>query len=228
MRAGWHLGLVCLASTIIGCAGDGDQDAFAFRNPFRTERGFDPAKAPSASAKAASRVHFVGNDVLAKNTGDFRDKPVFLTVGLKEPMIFHRTSGDVTSVVISEGLVERCATDAELAAALCYELGKMSSDKPAPGSARGDKDMPYSPRLSADVVGNGNSADMTRMAEEGFNDRRAPRPAGRSKEPKANPKTLAQDYLVKAGYTAEDLAKITPLMKDSEDNADKRDILRGR
>ena len=228
MRACWHLSFVCLATTIVGCAGDGDRDSFAFRNPFRTERGFDPAKAPVASTKAATRVHAVGNDVLAKNVGDIRDKPVFLTVGLKEPMIFHRSSGDVTSVVISEGLVERCGTDAELAAALCYELGKMSSDKPALGSSRGDKDLPYAPRLAPDVIGNGNSPDMTRMAEEGYNDRRAPRPAGRSREPKPDPKTLAQNYLIKAGYTADDLDKIGALLKDSADNADKRDILRGR
>lgn len=227
MRAGWHLGLVCLASTIVGCAGDGNEDAFAFRNPFRTERGFDPAKAPEASTKAATRVHAVGNDVIAKNGGDFRDKPAFLTVGLKEPMIFHRSSRGVDSIIISEGLVERCSTDAELAAAICYELGKMSADKPEFGNSRGDKELPYSPRLTSDVVGNGNSADMTRQAEEGYNDRR-PRPAGRAREPKPNPKTLAQNYLIKAGYTSEDLDNIEPLMKDSEDNADKRDILRGR
>ncbi|MSR54908.1 MAG: hypothetical protein EXS09_16720 [Gemmataceae bacterium] len=228
MRAGWHLGLVCLASTIVGCAGDGGQDAFAFRNPFRTERGFDPAKAPTASTQAATRVHAVGNDVLAKNGGDFRDKPAFLTVGLKDPMIFHRSSRGVDSVIISEGLVDRCATDAELAAAICYELGKISSEKTESGNSRGDRDLPYSPRLTSDVVGNGSSADMTRQAEEGFNDRRTPRPASRSKEPKANPKTLAQNFLIKAGFTSEDLDKMEPLLKDSEDNADKRDILRGR
>lgn len=227
MRAVWHLGLVCLVSTIVGCAGDGDQDAFAFRNPFRSERGFDPTKAPEASTNAATRVHAVGNDVLAKNGGDFRDKPAFLTVGLKEPMIFHRSSRGVDSVIISEGLVERCATDAELAAAICFELGKISSEKPEFGGSRGDKELPYSPRLASDVIGNGSSADMTRQAEEGYNDRR-PRPAGRDREPRPNPKALAQNFLVKAGYTSDDLDRIEPLLKDSEDNADKRDILRGR
>ena len=76
---------------------------------------------------------------------------------------------------MSEGLVELCPTDAELAAVICHELGKMAAKGNRPG-ARGDGDLPLAPPPLSDVVGSGGSPDQTHLAEQGMYDRRGSRP----------------------------------------------------
>ena len=99
---------------------------------FNTDRGPDPNKLPPASTLAATRVNTVGSEVVAKNKDDLGVKPVFFTMGVHEVEISHSKSG---MVILSEGLVERCPTDTELAAAICHELGKMAAEQAARGRA---------------------------------------------------------------------------------------------
>ncbi len=227
MRTWWRGGLTGLTIGLTGCVGDGSADKpWAFRNPFQTEQSFDVAKAPTASVKAATRVHAIGSDVAAANAADLSAKPVFLTIGLPEPMLFHQGSGQV---VISEGLVERCRTDAELAAVLSHELGKLAANKPAKAAPRPERDLPPDVPLSADVVGAGyTQADMTRVAEEAMADRRGARPARSGRDSRPDPKALAQDFYVKAGHNADGYARMASLIREAEDNAEKREIMRGR
>jgi Peptidase family M48 len=217
----------CLAFVVVGlagCASNGSNDPFALRNPFDSERRFDPKSAPAANTQLATRAHTVGTTLIAEAKADLPERPVILTIGVKEPMIFHQRSG---LIVLSDGLVERCATDEDLAAVICFELGKMAAEHTEKNPSRGESDMPPAPRLTSDVVGGAYSADMTRLAEEAKYDRRVPR-AGRAREPRPDPKTLAENYYTRSGHNADDFARLEPLMKEAEENGEKREIMRGR
>jgi Peptidase family M48 len=226
MRTRWRGGLACLGFGLAGCVGDGTETRpWSLRNPFEMERRFDPASAPTASVKAATRVHAVGSAVAAANAAELPAKPVFLTVGLKEPMAFHQGSAEV---IVSEGLVDRCPTDAELAAVLCHELGKLTAKKgPKPGG-RADRDLPPAVPVSADVVGAAHTPDMTRAAEEALADRRAQRGGRPARESRPDPKALAQDFFVKAGHSADDFGRMDALLREAEENGEKREIMKGR
>jgi hypothetical protein len=226
MRTWWRGGLACLGFGLTGCVGDGTEaHPWSLRNPFETERRFDPAAAPAASAKAATRVHAVGSEIAAKNAAELPARPVFMTVGLKEPMAFHQGSFEI---IVSEGLVDRCPTDAELAAVLCHELGKLAAKKgPKPG-ARADRELPPVVPVSADVVGAAHTADMTRAAEEALADRRGSRGGRPGREPRPDPKALAQNFFVNAGHSADDFGRMDHLLREAEENAEKREIMRGR
>lgn len=184
----------------------------------------EPPKGPIASTKSATRVHAIGAKLVSSNPKEFARQPVFFTAGIQEPMLFSQKDGQI---VISEGLVNRCASDDELAALLCVELGKLSA-----GQRREQtriEDLPPAPRLTSDVVGSGSAPDMTRMAEEGYMNKR---PAATGRRPvdavRADTATLSRNYLKKAGYDPECAGKIEPWIKEAEENADKRDFMKGR
>lgn len=221
MRNPLH-GIALVACGLAGCASFDARDPLAAINPFSPERRFDPNAAPAANTQAATRADAVASAVIAQCRTELPDKPVVMTIGRKEPMIFHQRSG---SLVLSDGLVERCGTDDELAAVICYELGKMAAEQADRGPVRGDSDTPPAPRLSADVVGGGYSPDMTRLAEEAKYSRRAPRS---SREPRPDPRTLAQNFYTRSGHNADDFARVESLVKEAEDNGDRRELMRGR
>jgi hypothetical protein len=225
MRRPWR-GLFCLIVALAGCLGDeSGRDPFALRNPFRDERRFDPSSAPAASAKAATQVHTVGSAVVAANRTDLPSKPLFLTIGLPEPMVFHQGTGQI---VVSEGLVNRCGSEAELAAVICHELGKMAAEHPGKGPPRPERDLPPPSPAPVDVAGAAYPADMTRVAEEAMFDRRSPRTNRGAREPGPDPRTLAHNFYVKAGHPADGFDHVSGLIKEAEENADKRELMRGR
>src|SRR3954469_9842992 len=199
MRANWRAGLVCVALGLGGCAGDG-RDGFSLRNPFNTtEKPPEPPKGPPASTRAATRVIAVGSAVVARNKEEIGVTPVFFTLGVPEVEISHKKGG---MVVLSEGLVDRCTTDEQLAAVICHELGKLAAEQPV--DRPGDREPPPAPRLTPDVVGGGFGPDMTRQAEEARYDRRGPRAARGGRDPGRDPRTLAEAFYVRAGNKAED------------------------
>jgi len=220
MRTRWPAGLVCLALGLAGCARDG-RDGFAFRNPFETDRGPDPAKLPAASTRAATRVNAVGSEVAAKNKDALGVKPVFFTMGVPEVEISHKKSG---MVIVSEGLVERCPTDTELAAVICHELGKIAAEQPASREADRDSGRP----VVGDVIGGPYEPDMTRLAEEAKFDRRGPRGGRTGREARPEPRALAEGFFANAGFKADDFARVDALIREAEDNADRRASERGR
>jgi predicted Zn-dependent protease len=212
MRPRWPAALLVTALGLTGCAKDG-RDAFAFRNPFQADRDPDPGKLPPGSTLAATRVNAVGSAIAAKNEAALGMKPIFFTMGVPEVEISHNKSG---MVILSEGLVERCPTDAELAAVMCHELGKMAAEN---GSGRRDNAEPSGPRLARDVVGGTYEPDLTRLAEDAKFERRGSR-AGR--DPRPDPKAIGETLFVQAGYRADDYLRMETLVREAVDNADRR------
>ena len=154
-------------------------------------------------------------------------KPVFFTIGLKEPMIFHRDDG---TIVLSEGLVDRCRRDEDLSAAICSELGKLAADHVQKNPPRStERDLPPAPRITPDVVGGAYGPDMTRVAEAAMFEKHNQRnPGSDAKRPALEPKTVAENFFVKAGNKADDFGKVAELLKEAEDNGDRRDIMKDR
>jgi hypothetical protein len=215
--------LACLAFGLAGCVGDGSEgNPWKLKNPFTAEAQLDPKDAPVANTKAATRADAIASAVIAANRSELPDGLVLMTVGFKEPMLFHQAS----AVWVSEGLVERCVTDAELAAAISHELGKIAAARPKKAS-RNEEDLPPTVPGPPDVVGAGHTADMTAAAEMALASRRTARGKG-AREPKPDPRTIAQNLFTKAGYQAEDFKRVDSLVREAEDNAEKRDIIRGR
>jgi hypothetical protein len=218
-------GMICMAISMAGCLGDdAGREPFALRNPFKTERKVEPS-GPAASTQVATRVDTVGKAVVAANASELRTKPIFMTLGGDNPMIFHRRSGEI---VVSEGLVKRCSSDAELAAALCHEIGKLAAEREDRGTPRQEHDLPPSPRFPPDVVGGGQPADMTGLAEAATYDRRNPRAPRAPREARPDPNVLARNFLTKAGHEADELKRMEPLLKEAEENGEKRDVMKGR
>ena len=59
-------------------------------------------------------------------------RPLFITAGSPHPEIFHDGGGmNGYHVVVSEGLVNQCKTEAELAAVLALEMGKIVAEREA-------------------------------------------------------------------------------------------------
>jgi predicted Zn-dependent protease len=212
MRTRRLAGIVAVCLAVTGCHGDG----LSFRSLFDRDKGPDPSNLPAASPRAATRVVAVGSEIVAQNKDTLRFQPVFFTMGVPEIEVSHDKSG---IVYLSEGLVERCPTDTELAAVICHELGKMAAERAARQQPEFDR---TAPAFTRDVVGGTYEPDMTRLAEQAKFDRRTPRPAGTDRDPKADARILAESLFTRTGRKAEDLARMDQLIKQAEDNADKR------
>ena len=84
----------------------------------------------TTNTAVAERVELLGRRLVAQNTFLGID-PLFTTVGGREVgerelVLFHNGT---EQLYISEGLVTKCQSDAELAAVLCSELGQMVAEK---------------------------------------------------------------------------------------------------
>src|SRR5690348_16093736 len=99
------VGLLSLVTA--GCADPGTQ--LVSSSPFSTAAAPPPAQvsyAP-ASEEAAKRVGVVGQKLLVANP-QVGFRPLFRTVGMPHPEIFHRGS---TEVIVTEGLAKQCSDE---------------------------------------------------------------------------------------------------------------------
>ncbi|HEY1378043.1 MAG TPA: hypothetical protein VGF55_14680 [Gemmataceae bacterium] len=214
MRRACRIAPVCLAAA--GCFGpDGPGTDTAFRRP---ELATPPVATAPASTEAAARVDAVGRAITAANpqAGVTTRSLLFHTIGAPQPEIFHRGTSDI---FVTEGLVRQCATDGQLAAVLCTELGKLVSEREAltPAAVRApDRPPPIDTGIGRDT-GWGVAPDQTRLRElaDYDRDRRARAAAAAPPDPAA----LARMYLVRAGYHDADLQAAAPLLQQAHANA---------
>src|SRR5205823_3745186 len=86
---------------------------------------FSAKPPPSSSATLAVKVDEIGQRLLTCNP-KLGMVPLFLTIGSPQPEMFHQGT---VAVYITEGLVRQCKNEAELAALLSVELGRMVSER---------------------------------------------------------------------------------------------------
>jgi hypothetical protein len=184
--------------------------------PQQTQPTHQAALAPATTDTAmAARVDTLARNILAANP-QIGIQPLILTAGRPQPEVFHR---DTSLLGVTEGLVKQCTTDAQLAAILCHELGKMVAEREAHTGPRA-RDVTLEPppdvRVGNDSGGYlGTSSDLTRLAELGRYRPPAARPVS---EPPPNPEVLARDYLTKAGFAPTELDGVAPLLHAAEAN----------
>ena len=211
---------VCLALVVTGCVGDGKTLPLVSGDPFTPPTDFKagPAphvvNAPPATAAAANRVALVGQKLLLANRQSGLH-PAFRTAGLPTPEIFHR---GLDEIFVTEGLVGQCKTDAQLAALLALEMGKMIMEREVKAGPDAHRPDPLPPPQS-DVGPDAHSAfgqadgvhayEMYRYEQE-LRKRRA--------QPPPDPNAVARTYLTKAGYSPKDLDEATPLIKAARAN----------
>lgn len=199
--------ITLLAFGISGCLTDG-------KDPFgRASRTPIPAreKLPKGSLEAASRVDSIGRQIRAANP-DISVDPLFLTIGVPSVTAFHRGT---TEVYVSDGVVERCKTDGELAAVLCNELARMMVEAQAQGKVKPppERERPYTPGLHRD-----GDPDQTHLAEQAIFEKQNPRRRPVNAQPEMDPNVLAKGFLTKAGFAEDDLAKVSTLIRQAEAN----------
>src|SRR5260370_29443668 len=203
MNRFWWLGLVL--GCAVGCV-SGEKTETVPANPFGNGARVEPARNASfapAPSEISARVDQVGRKILAANP-QIGVKPLFATIGSPSPEVFHQGT---TMVFITMGLVQQCKTEAQLAAILSRELGKMVSEREARTSA-GTRDPERLPPMEVPIGQAGmssfnSSPDMTHMAEMGRFENTHPRRRGPLPAP--DPMALAPLYLPKARSREADL-----------------------
>jgi hypothetical protein len=171
------------------------------------------ARAPATEA-VARRVNDLGQRLLAANA-ELPVRPMFLGIGSPDPQIFHR---DTTAIYVSDGLANKCTTDAQLAAVLANELGKMVSTREALlmlKARRMEREAPADVPIGGGNGGTFGAPDGTHLAELGkFEEANRRAPAGPSPAP-PDPALLARTYLKKAGFASGDLDNAAPLLREA-------------
>ncbi len=201
---------------LAGCVPPDSSRQLVSENPFGGPAVTPPpsrSSFPPASTEAGSRADSMLRKIIAANP-QMGIKPVIVTIGASDPEIFHRGTAEID---ITEGLVKQCVTDGPLAAVLCSELGKMISERQAMAPhLRGSQN----PEPAEDVRISGDpGADMTRQAELAKyyeSDRRRRMSSAPDLPP--DPKALARDYLIKAGYPPAELEGVASLLKAASGN----------
>jgi hypothetical protein len=196
MRPAVLIALVCLA----GCTGDG---------VLRTANGLTqtPVKTPDVSEAAYAthaRVDQVGRQILRANLF-MGVEPTFQTIGSKDPLLFH---ADLDRLYLSDSLVERCTSDAQLAAVLCSELARMVVEQ---RNLRrlGLPDPPANVGVNNSLEAGGIPADQVFVAEAALREQKA---AKRKADP-GDPKVIAGELLKTAGFDPADLALAEPVLR---------------
>jgi predicted Zn-dependent protease len=212
---------IILAVAVAGCVSDEKKlttvSSSPFGQPARTQSA-SFKQAPQATQKVALRVNEIGQKVLRANTR-LNQQVVFLTLGVAQPEIFHQSQRDSSAVYITEGLVNECKTDGELAAVLAQELAKMATEQMArtrPARALADRPPLMSPRVGNDIGGNFGDAGGTEqmiLARYEKDRQQLQRPP-----PPPSADLLARSYLQSAGFNPGDLATIRPLLRKAEQN----------
>jgi hypothetical protein len=206
------LGVMILV--VSGCIGPESQTAVVAPSPF--PNGQAPATrarasfAPPSTAVAA-RVDTLGRNIIAAN-GQAGIRPLFRTIGVTQLEIFHRGTSEVD---ITEGLVKQCASDGQLAAILCQELGKMVAEREASADAKikvPQAEPPMDVRVGHDGDSAYGAADQTRMAELAkFEETHHRQTASAISAP--DPVYLGRLYLTRAGFNDADYTAVVPLLQ---------------
>ncbi|MFL5342211.1 MAG: hypothetical protein ACJ8F7_18855 [Gemmataceae bacterium] len=198
--------LLTLAIGLIGCVEPSTrQSGYTPENPIRLQL---PPEQVQANTKASTRVDSLARAILLANP-HIDAKPIFQTIGSPQPEIFHN---GMARVVITQGLVESCQRDEELAAVLCFELGRMVAEREAvsPVNKRHANPLPpMDPGGPHDVGFGGNDVYRLDQLKNAEQDRLAAR------DVPPDPNELARTYLKRAGFSPDFLDKVKPQLREA-------------
>lgn len=201
-----------LAVGMIALAGCLDSELERSGSGFRN-KPVEMPNVPAASVDAAARVDRVGRELLAHNPF-LGVEPSFQTYGRKEPEIFHP---DPHGVFITEGLVARCKTDAELAAVLATELGKMSAERRTADRMRVPDPLRTPGDSGGTMMAGGVSSDQNQLGMQALIDQKARQNRGRPGADE-NPHALAEQILTSSGIDAKALTEVAPTLREAGRN----------
>jgi hypothetical protein len=205
-----------VAALLIGLAGCLDEEV---TNSGIRNKPVELPEVPEASVATAARVDQVGRQLLSYSLF-LGVEPTFHTYGHKDPEIFHP---DLNGVFVTEGLVERCKTDEELAAVLALELATMSAERRAAERLRGSGPMPSVPD-AVTVSAGGVASDQNQLGTQALIDRQTSKPKRQPEDPRA----AAADLLKSAGFDPKALKQVAPLVREAARNHAAAEGLTGR
>lgn len=206
----WRVGGLLFA--VLGCQAHQTSRPIAPTDVMRVQ--VDP-KLLQANLEACTRVFTVGQKILAANP-ELPQRLLFRAVGHPQPEIFHQGN---SSVVVTQKLVEMCATEGELAAVLCVELGRMVAEREALAPLEARRPIPRSPidhvdfRATAGVA----NPDELRLREQAHYEAEQRKQAREIVLP--DPMELARKYLLKAGYSVEEIDRVKPILRSAAENS---------
>jgi hypothetical protein len=174
----------------------------------RPKTNFTPA-----SQDIAWRVDSVGRKLLAANPQAGLN-PLFATIGSPDPEVFH---ADLTIVYVTEGLVRQCRGEADLAAVLATELGRMVSEREAI-ARREVRTFEPTPPIPLPIGGQGNplAADPTYYVELAKFEKEHPKSDRTRPLPPPDPRKVAVAILEQAGFQKADLDAAAPILRSAE------------
>ena len=164
----------------------------------------DTTQTPAAPTAVAARVDQIGRQLVGASPF-LGFEPTFHAIGQPEPEVCHPDGG---GVFVTAGLVERCRTDAELAAVLATELAIMRAEKQLSSRRRLEPLAPV-------PDGGGPGADPSQVGTQALFDRKL---GSRPALPPAKPddrRTVAADILKSAGYDPAVLEAVEPLLAEA-------------
>lgn len=202
---------------LAGCVNDKESEMLVAPNPFSGPTQVTRAQTtfPQAAIDSAARVDQLGRRILAANP-QIGLRPYFCAIGSQNEEVFHQST---SKLIITEGLVKQCKSDADLAAILCRELGKMVAEREAlasPAMRTSGQRPPIQVEVGRDVGGSMRTDDGTELMELARYEKRGGRPC---KYP-PDPNVLARIYLKKAGYPEGALDEAAPLFKAADKHSD--------
>lgn len=169
---------------------------------------------------STKRLYAVGGRLIEANP-QAGLRPQFASVGAPHPEIFHSGGGlSGYLIVASDGLINRCKSDAELAAVIAMEMGKIVAERESaagPSLHQPEKPLPPDVPIGPDAGGHFGSPDGTRVMEVA---RQQPKRARTDRPAPPSPQALAKTYLAKAGFDAAVLVEVGPLLRQADGHAE--------
>jgi hypothetical protein len=211
---------------VSGCVSDEQKLTTVSPNPFGragTVQGTKVAHAP-ATEEVANRVWKLGGKILSSNP-QIKLPVHFQTIGDPKPEIFHVVQRDGSQVFITQGLVNQCKNDDQLAALLCQELGEIVSEQAA--QVRSARAAPRPPMMTPQIgndIGDASRTDQMILGRY-EKERRQSEP---SLPTPVTPDKLARGYLQNAGFNPKEFDAAAPLLRTARQNTTWEEQMTGK
>jgi hypothetical protein len=171
---------------------------------------------PGADESICIRVDLVGRKLIHANP-QLGLQPHFAAFGSDKPELFHV---DQKMVCVTDGLVKKLTSEADLAAALSFELGRMVAER----EARVKQDLKTAAVRAPIQTQVGNAGqfvgpDMSAAVEMARYDQARQDAKKSALIVRPDPELLARDCLEKAGFQRTDYDRIQPTLAEAAKNA---------